>query len=152
MSPSERPRRSFCLPPGNLRLVFTVVLALGSCMNVQCHVCIGGTYIHWWGYSETRVWAAHRIRHTRTIGDKRGGNCKCPLAVHQRGEASVRNDLPTKDEPGYFGGYDCGYGQQRVSSPREFDYIPCACFDLLLQIKDVVCVDLAAHAIRPDPR
>ena len=56
----------------------------------------------------------------------------CPLAVHQRGETSVRNDFPAKDGPEDFGGYDRGYIEQRGPSSREFDCIPCAFFDLLL--------------------
>ena len=49
-------------------------------------------------------------------------------------------------------GYDRGYFQQRVSSSLEFDYIPRAFFDLLLQIKDVVYVDrLISQPMLSDP-
>ena len=56
----------------------------------------------------------------------------------KRREASVLNDVLTKDESEDFGGYDGRYVQQRVSSSFEFDYILCAFFNLLLHIKDAI--------------
>ena len=63
-------------------------------------------------------------------------------------EVFVQDDVPTKDGPENFGGYDCGYVQQGVSSSFEFDYIPCAFLNLLVQITDTFYVDLAT--VRPD--
>jgi len=55
------------------------------------------------------------------------------------------NEAPNEYTPEDFGGYVCGYVQQRISGAFELDYVPSALFDLSFQGAYRVDVVLAAH-------
>ena len=56
------------------------------------------------------------------------------------------NEIPTKDVSENLGRYTCGYVQQRISGALEFDHVPIALFDPLLQGSYRIDVGLATHA------
>ena len=55
------------------------------------------------------------------------------------------NEIPAEYVSENLGRYARGYVQQRISGAFEFDYVPIALFDLLLQGSYGVDVDLATH-------